>query len=273
VAICAALAAFTATTALATETCQFAGTTDYAGHVSVITTALADRGIVRVGVAVRFEATTGLWLHLRYLVEEISEWRNGALLRLDANTRYVFAGRVMRQQWDEFRTAAAGLQAHRIEGKRSAQFSRQFPGFARHWDLNAFGGDWLDDYVSAAPERRPDLDLHRRAHDAAVQTPFALAFYWVRFLPPTAQRAQVFLPGFKADKLAELAMSPVPADHGVVWRAALHHPYLSAAPPSSATAAIAADGHLQLLTFELHGSAGSARGTLHLAGCRGTAAR
>jgi hypothetical protein len=267
-----ALAQSCAPKSLATETCRFTGTTDYAGHVSVVTRAAAAGDTMRVGVALQFEATTTLWLHLRYLVEEISEWRNGALLRLDANTRYIFAGHVVRQQWDDFKLTQKGLQAYRIEGKRPAQFGLQYPRFAQHWDIAAFGLPWLDDYASAAPVRRPDLDLDRVPQSAAPQSPFALAFYWVRFLHPGAQHAQVFLPGFKADKLADIAISPVAGANGQTWHADLHHSYLSAAPPSTATAQIAADGHLQRFSFELHGSAGSAGGSLRQAGCTGSTA-
>ena len=259
---------------LAAEICRFVGTTDHAGHVSIVTTAraAADK-TVRVDVTVQFEATTALWLHLRYLVEEVSEWRNGTLLRLDANTRYLFAGHVVRQQWDEFRRTREGLRAYRIEGKRPAEFRQQYPGFAQHWDLTSFGLDWLNDFSSAAPVRRPDLDLGRSTLSAEVQPPFALAVYWVRFLRPNQQHAQVFLPGFKADKLADLSLTPVSAAPGRVWHSELHHPYLDAAPPSTATAQISADGHLRLLSFDLHGSAGSAAGTLHQAGCTGNSAQ
>jgi hypothetical protein len=274
--LCAALAQPYSTPSSAAETCRFDGTTDYAGHVSVTTNAAAIGDTTRVDVAVRFEATTALWLHLHYLVEEISQWRNGALLRLDANTRYVFAGHVVRQQWDDFKPAGDGLQAYRIEGKRLAQFRRQFPHLARHWDLADFGANWLDDYAAAAPDRRPDLDLQHLPGSASVQSPFALAFYWVRFLPlggqSGGQRKQVFLPGFKADKLADVVMNSVAAAPGHLWRAELHHPYLSAAPASYATAQISSDGHLQRLSFTLHGAAGSASGDLDEAGCQGTAA-
>ncbi len=253
----------------AAETCRFEGTTDYAGRVSVTTTAAASGETMRVDVAVRFEATTALWLHLHYLVEEISQWRNGALLRLDANTRYMFAGHIVRQQWDEFRSAPDGLQGYRIEGKRPAQFRRQHPRFAQHWDLASFGANWLNEFASAAPDRRPDLDLPRLPEVAAVQSPFALAFYWVRFLHPGARHEPVFLPGFKADKRADIAMESATAGDGRLWRAVLHHSYLSAAPASTAAAQISADGHLQRLSFALHGSAGSATGSLHQAGCAG----
>ncbi len=257
----------------AAETCRFTGTTNYAGHVSVITTAEAVGDTTRVDVTLRFEATTALWLHLHYLVEEISQWRNGVLLRLDANTRYVFAGHVVRQQWDDFQQTRGGLQALRIEGKRPAQFRRHYPRFARYWDLATFGQDWLDAYASAGPDRRPDLDLSRLPQLPPVQSPFALAFYWLRFLHPGARRAQVFLPGFKADKLADVAMTANVAGHGMLWHAALHHAYLSAAPPSFATAQISPDGHLQTLSFELHGAAGSGSGSLREAGCTGSAGR
>ena len=263
-----ALAQPCATSSFAADTC-FTGTTDHAGHVSVVTTSTAAANeTVRIDVALRFDATTALWLHVRYLIEEISQWRNGTLLRLDTNTRYVFAGRVVRQQWDEFRPGRDGLQGYRIEGKRPAQFRQQYPRFVQHWDLAAFGLDWLEDFTAAAPVRRPDLDL-RSAEAEAVQAPFAFALYWLRFLHPTEQHVRVFLPGFKADKLADVVMTPGPAARDRIWRSELHHPYLGPSPASIATAQLSADGQLQHLSFELHGSAGSARGSLHQTGCAG----
>jgi hypothetical protein len=254
----------------AAEICRFDGTTDYAGHVAVTTDAASVGNTVRVDVTLRFEAITSFWLHVHYLVEEISVWRDGTLLRLDANTRYMLGGHVVRQQWDDFRATQGGLQAYRIEGKRPAEFRRQHPRFAKFWDLQTFGRDWLHDCALASPDRRPDLDFRHLPQSGAVRSPFTLAFYWVRFLHPGAQAAQIFLPGFKADKLAGIALTPVADQGGILWRAGLHHPYLSAAPASSATARITGDGYLRLLTFELHGSAGSAGGSLHLAGCSGT---
>jgi hypothetical protein len=259
-----------ATASCAAETCRYVGTTDYAGHLSVVTTAAADGDTTRLDVTVRFEATTALWLHLSYLIEEITRWRNEALVRMDVNTRYILAGHVVRQQWDEFRPAANGLEAYRIQGKRNAQFLQRYPHFARHWNVAAFGQPWLDDYASAAPDRRPDLDLS--AQSGGVQSPFALAFYWVRFLNAGAQPLRVFLPGFKADKLADIAMAPVATGDGRLWRADLHHPYLGATPPSSAAAHISPDRHLLRLSFEAHFLSGwSAGGVLHQAGCAGTA--
>ncbi len=252
----------------ATEVCHFSGTTDYAGHVTITTTAARAGGATRVDVALRFEATTAIWLHIRYLVEEISLWRDGVLQRLDTNTRTIMDGRVTRQQWDDFRQGSGGFLAYRVQGKTLAQFRQQFPPFARHWDLASFGTQWLDDYAAAPPQRRPDLDL--TGPQATLRSPFAMAFYWVRFLRPGAQRVSVFLPGFKADKLADVALAPALGSGGALWRAVLHHPDLSAAPPSTAAARISPDGHLQILAFELHGAMGSARGVVHEMGCAGT---
>jgi hypothetical protein len=254
----------------AAEICRYAGTTDYAGHVVVVTTATSIGDTRRVDVAIRFEAVAAFWLHVKYLIEEISAWRKGDLLRLDLNNRYLLAGRVVRQQWDEFHDVGGSLQAYRLQGKTSAQFSRRYPQFARHWDLAAFGQPWLDDYASATPDRRPDLDLERLPQAAAVQSPFALAFYWVRFLRPARQRLPVFLPGFKRAKLADVAMVPGAAAPGTLWRAELHHPYLSDVPPSDATAQISQDRHLERLTFDLHTPAGSASGNLYQGGCTGS---
>ena len=140
----------------------------------------------------------------------------------------------------------------------------------QHWDPETFGAPWLQDYQAAVPERRPDLDLPAAIHANALRTPFAMAFYWVRFLPPHGQDVTVFLPGFKADKVAELPISAVPSSDGLLWYAPLRYPAFSLRPVSSATALTTRDGHLRELAFDLHGARGSARGLIRAQGCQGT---
>jgi hypothetical protein len=73
--------------ATAGEICRFAGTTDYDGHVAVMSDVSATNDVTRVDVVVRFEATTMFWFHIHYLVEEISTWRAGKIESLAVNTR------------------------------------------------------------------------------------------------------------------------------------------------------------------------------------------
>jgi hypothetical protein len=74
-----------------------------------------------------FEATMFLWLHIHYLIEEISTWRAGELQRLAVNTRYLVGHSVIRQQWDDFQRAADGLQAYRVQAKTLADLRRRHP--------------------------------------------------------------------------------------------------------------------------------------------------
>jgi hypothetical protein len=92
-----------------------------------------------VDVAGTFEATTMFWLHIRYLIEEVSTWRNGELETVAVNSRYLVGGHIVRQQWDYFDRGADGLQAHRVQGKTFADLRRDHPGFAQHWDPATFG--------------------------------------------------------------------------------------------------------------------------------------
>ena len=255
--------------AFASEICHYAGKTDYDGKVAVTTKVAATGDVTTVHVVIVFSATTMPWFPLHYLVEERSTWRDGALDDLAANTRYSVGDHIVRQQWDYFRRGPDGLRAYRVQGKTEAKFERKYPGFARHWSVAAFGEPWVGDYQAASPDRRPDLDLGREALSPHLRTPFAMAFYWVRWLPRGGTDAEVFLPGFKTDKLVHLSLASSAAPHGTTWHAPLHYVALSESPPSSAMAVITPDLHLARLAFELHGSAGSAHGLIRQQDCEG----
>ncbi len=212
-----------------------------------------------------FDATMMFWVHMRYLVEEVSTWRDGVLQSVAVNNRSFTGDRIIRQQWDAFARTAGSLQAHRVQAKTLEDFGRLHPGFVQHWDPATFGEPWVQDFRAAPPERRPDLDLSPLP-DSLV-TPFALAFYWVRRLPRSGQQVTVFLPGFKTDKLVDVAIAGTAAAGGMIWHVPLRTTWLSADPASGATAWTTPDGHLQKLAFEVHGTAGSGRGLIEQTGC------
>lgn len=253
----------------AAEVCRFTGTTDYHGHVGITTHVAAMDGVTRVDVAVMFKAIADFWLPIQYLTEEISTWRDGELQNVAMNYRYLVAGHIVRQNWDDFQRGTDGMQARRVQGKTFGEFRVKHPGFAQHWDPAGFGRPWLQDYQSAPPERRSDLDLQREKLSPGLRSPLAMAFYWVRFLPHSGADVPVFLPGFKADRVVELPIKAVPFAGGMQWQAPLRYPALSETPASNVTAWTSADGHLLQLAFELHGSRGSAHGLIHEEGCEG----
>jgi hypothetical protein len=218
-----------------------------------------------VDVTVIFDATMMVWVHIHYLVEEISTWRDGELLSVAVNNRSFTGDRTIRQQWDAFSRTATTLLAHRVQAKTLEDFRRLHPGFVQHWDRATFGEPWLQDFPAAPPERRPDLDLSPLPNH--LSTPFAMAFYGVRHLSRSVQAVTVFLPGFKTDKLVDLAITPTPLAGGIVWNVPLHTTWLSPVAASSATAWTSPDGHLKKLAFELHGSAGSGRGQIEQQDC------
>ncbi len=255
--------------ASAGEVCRYAGTTDYAGHVAVRTDVSATHGLTRVDVALAFEATPMLWVHVQYLVEEVSTWRAGELEGVAVNNRYSVGGHIVRQQWDEFERGTDALRAHRVQAKTLAEFRRRHPLFVQHWDVATFGLPWLADYPSASPERRPDLDLTGSPLPSGLRSPLALAFYWVRHLPSNGQDVPVFLPGFKTERLVELPIAGVPFSGGTRWRAPLRYSALSKTPASAATAWTSPDGHLLQLAVELHAPRGAARGLIHQEACDG----
>ncbi len=271
------LAAFVAAqicgAASADEVCRFAGRTDYAGHVAVTTavTASGDRTIV--DVATTFDSTSMFLFGVHYLLEEVSTWRGGQLENVAVNSRYLLGHRIVRQQWDEFRRAADGMQGERVQAKTLSDFRRRHPGFVQHWDPATFGQPWLRDYPTAPPERRIDLDLHGAPLPPALRSPLAMAFYWVRWLPQARRDVPIFLPGFKADRLVDVPVAPVPSAEGTVWRTVLRYPSLSERDPSTASAMVSHDHHLVRITFELHTVYGSGRGEIYLQGCDGSSAR
>ena len=252
----------------AAERCTFSGTTDYGGRLRIA----ADSGTVggRTGIDVRLEldATPLPLIHTRYLMEEISSWRQDGIEQVAVNDRYSVDGHIVRQQWDVYDRAADGLHAFRVQGHRSGEFGRQHPGFMRFWNPDRFGQPWLGDYPASTDARRPDLDLHQ--DPSAVRTPLALAIYWLRWLPPQGGVVPLFLPGFKEQKLVRLAIGPLPGQQpGRVsgWTAPIAYPYLSPTRPSAAFAWTSSDHHVRQLSFDLHGVEHSARGVIHEDGC------
>ena len=253
----------------AAESCTFSGTTDYAGRLRITADSATVGGRTGIDVRLELDATPLPLIHTRYLLEEISSWRQNGIEQVAVNDRYSVDGHIVRQQWDVYDRAADGLHAFRIQGKRSGEFQRQHPGFMRFWNPDRFGEPWLGDYPYSTGARRPDLDLHQ--DPSLVRTPLALAFYWLRWLPPQGGVVPLFLPGFKEEKLVRLAIGPMPGQRpGSVsgWKAPIAYPYLSPVRPSAAFAWISSDHHVRQLLFDLHGVEHSARGVVHDEGCR-----
>lgn len=267
--LCLAVTFLFACNAHGAEICRFVGRTDYDGRLSV--TAIdrhAADGTVTVDVLGAFQGAPWPFVHVRYLEEELSRWRSGELQSVAVNTRYLIDGHIVRQLWDDYRADGHGLTAYRLEGSK-AQIQRKHPGFIRHWDPATFGEPWLQDFRSAHPDRRQDLDLPASSMRPDPRVPLALAFYWSRWPPPGAQTVAVFLPGFKKDKTADLTVQPdgPPGDGWHQWRITVRYPGLSMSDPSTATAQISTDGHLLQLSGRVVTRNRLARGEIRLQGC------
>lgn len=256
--------------ATANEVCRYAGTTDYSGHVAVVTDVATAGSTTTVDVTATFGATPLLWPAVRYQVQEFSTWRAGELQSLAVNTRYSAGDHLVRQQWDEFEHRPDGLRAQRVQAKTLSELAHRSPAFVRHWDPATFGADWLADYRLAAPERRPDLDL-AGPPPTGLRTPLALAFYWVGRLPTEPADVPVFMPGFKARHLVQLPVVSTSWAGGLVRQTPLRYPALKDRPVSSATAWTSFDGHLLQLAFDFYTWSGSARGLIRKRGCEGEA--
>jgi len=258
----------------ASETCRYTGATSYDGQIRLETIAATANGETTVDVRTWVSAKSFGFVGWRYWLEEISVWRDGEVRSIAVNNRYAFAGRVIRQSWDVFDAGPDGLAARRLEGKTAAEFSERHPGFASHWDPDAFGMPWVADYANGGADRRSDLDLAKSAMPPGFGPPLALAFYWSRWVGPDGQKAAVFLPGFKRDSRADISVVSVgvEGDGTRHFRSALRHPQLSQTEASSGDAWIAADHRLTRVTFDAHGADGSAHGDVHLDSCLGDAA-
>ena len=260
-----------ATPAAADEVCRYAGSSDYDGRLAIEARSVAGEGGLRLDIRLQLDADPLPLVHTRYLMQEISVWHRDGLSQLAVNSRYRFDDHIVRQQWDVYDRTPDGLAAWRVQGKHPAEFRRQHPGFAGHWDLARFGAPWLADYGMLTSDRRPDLDV---AHDMrAVRSPLALAFYWLRWLD-RPETVPVYLPGFKEQKLVELGIGAgIGTEPGAgrrTWQATPRYPGLDPSRPSTVTATMAPDRHLQRLEFDLHGVEHSARARVILVGCTGT---
>ena len=251
--------------------CRFAGTTSHDGRVAVQTETTQAGGLTTVDVTVAFDIS--VWFSdVRYLGEEISAWRSGALQSLAVNQRTIVGGSIKRQQWDVFTRNGERLEAHRVQAKRLADFRVRHAGFVQHWAPASFGQPWVQDYRAASPERRPDLDLP--AADAQTRSPLALAFYWSRFLPPSGGVAPVILPGFKRDVRTELRFGPaVQGDGWLRWSAPMRHPGLESSPVSLAAAWVSPQDYLLQLGLEVHNPLASGQALIRAEGCQGVQIR
>ncbi len=268
---CLAATLLFACSAHGAEICRFAGHTDYSGQLTL--TAIdrhAADGTITVDVLGAFRGTPWPFVHVRYLEEELSRWRSGQLQSVAVNTRYLVDGHIVRQLWDDYTADGHGLTAYRLEGSPT-QIQQKHPGFIRHWDPATFGEPWLQDFRSAHPDRRPDLDLPVSSMRPGLRVPLALAFYWSRWPPPGAQTVDVFLPGFKEDKTADLTVQPAgpQGDGWHQWQIMVRYPGLSISDPSTATAQISTDGHLLQLAGRMITRNRLARGEIHQEGCTG----
>ncbi len=271
-AICLVAGLLAAFHAGAGEVCRFSGTTDYSGRLAVTTKADTDRsGVTTVDVLGAFTGTPSLFVHVRYLMEEISTFKSGQLQTVAVNTRYLVDGRIVRQLWDVFERGKDGLEGYRIEGS-PADMRRQHPGFVGHWDPATFGQAWLEDFWAAHPDRRRDLDLPADAVRPNLRSPLALAFYWSRWVPRGGETVSVFMPGYKRDKSVTLTITAGPPGDGWQrWQTTVRYPGLSLAHPSTAAAWVSPDDHLLQLAGTVETRSRTGSGIIRQEGCTGNA--
>ena len=253
------------------EVCRFVGNTTGGGRVAVRAETTQSGAVTTVNVEVTF-AISAWASDIRYYGQELSTWRGETLQQIAVNQRTLVDGDVKRQQWDLFTRAGGRLEAYRVQAKRLVDFQQRYPSFVQHWTLASFGQPWLQDFRSAAPDRRPDLDLP--ASGAETRSPLALAFYWSRFLPQGGGTAPVILPGFKHDMRTELRFGPAVAGDGWLrWSAPMRHPGLDASPASLAAAWVSPQNYLLQLGFEVHTSLASGQALIRAEGCQGVQIR
>ncbi len=236
------------------EVCRFEGTTSYAGRVQVRVATGEAAGLLTVDVTARLQASPWRLWDVQFLAQETSTWRAGVLQSVAVNGRYLVNGRPRRQQWDVF---APGREPLRAQAKTESDFRKRYPAFLWAWDPSRFALPWLAAFPIAEAERRPDLDM---ARPADTRTPFALAFHWVRSLPPGP--LTVFLPGWKRDAFVPETVTAVPGG----LRMSLQHPAVGPGP-AWAEVMLTPDRHIGRIRFEIHAPAGDGDGTITATGC------
>jgi hypothetical protein len=261
--------------ARAGEVCHFAGTTDYAGRLAVTTNVntRATDDTTTIDVVGIFHGTPWPFVHVDYLMQEISTWKSDQLQSVAVNSRYILDSHIIRQEWDLFDRGTAGLEAYRLQGKTLGDIQRSYPAFVGHWDPANFGQPWIEDYRLAGAEWRRDLDLPADSVRPDLRSPLALAFYWSRRIPGDRQTASVFLPGFKRDKRVDLTIAAVdpPRDGRRLWQTSVRYPTLSVTLASTAKAWVSMDGHLLQLAGSVEGANYTAYGVVRQESCTGTA--
>lgn len=260
-------------TAYAGELCRYAGRTDYDGTAAITAEVDETPAGTRVDVVAEFRAYPFLFVHVRYLMDEVSVWKAGELQSVSVNSRYLLGSRVVRQTWDDFRPGPDGMEGRRVQAKTLTDFRRRHPGFVSHWDPETFGKPWVEDYDMAQPERRTDLDLAGTSLSAGLRTPLAAAFYWVRFVPAGTGAADVFMPGWKKQRLLHVSIADTAVADGRMLNATSKFDAQGTDADSRGTAWISPDGRLLRLAGEVHGGWRSARGMIELVGCEGNAPR
>ena len=250
------------------ETCRFAGDTSHGGRLAATVTATDADGLRTIDVALTF-TIDALATAVTYYGQEITMWRGRDLQTIAINQRTLFNDSIKRQQWDVFRRNGSRFEAYRVQAKRLEDFRPHHPGFVQHWAPEDFAHPWLQDFLKAPPDRRPDLDLPA---PTGAQAPLALAFYWSRYLPDQGDAAPLILPGFKRDKTAELRWSPpTQGDGWRSWSTPLVHPGLDDSPASLATAWVSPQHALLQLGFEVHTTWASGQTLLKAQPCQGPA--
>jgi hypothetical protein len=259
----------------ANELCHFAGTTDYAGQLAVTTNVdtRATDGVTTVDVIGRFVGTPMPFVHITYLLQELSTWKSDQLQSVAVNSRYIVDGHIVRQLWDLFDRGSGDLEGYRLQGKTLDDIERKYPTFVRHWDPADFGQPWLEDFRQAHAERRPDLDLPATSVLPGMRSPLALAFYWSRRIPGNGEATAVFLPGYRKDKRVDLLIAAVqpPRDGQQRWQTSVRYPGLSLTQASIAQARVSMDGHLLQLEGTVESGNLSAYGVIRQENCNGTA--
>ncbi|MDR3607223.1 MAG: hypothetical protein P4M08_07580 [Oligoflexia bacterium] len=257
------------------ETCDYAGTTDYRGKITIETRyEIPSRFQSTLRTLLRFSASV-LGMRIQYDLDEIDSLENEKLQSVALNTRYFVNGAASRQQWDRYDFHWRPNQTHalRISAKYQKDLETQFPAFAKYWDESTFGGDWLADYDSASPVRRPDLDLI--GFSDGIQSMLYLAFIRDRFetVPNGSIRPipfEPFIPGSKTGKPAPLTTSaPLSAEGFVVWSTPLEFSGLETPDNRPAQVTIDPATHLlEELRLTIQKGFISADGDLKLVGCR-----
>jgi hypothetical protein len=114
--------------------------------------------------------------------------------------------------WDvvRFNWKTKSAKSFRIDGTNEAEFAQKYPKFTKYWPLSMAGRPWFNDFFSAAPDARKDMDVI--GFNQSLSSPTIFALFLSRYIPYDPNKInnyQIISHVPKGDKRVSLTSSSV----------------------------------------------------------------